>query len=224
MQRKRVEHSHTRRLFFRLLIIVSAVIFGAGLWITLGRPSRQASWNEKPLEGLSVYGETPDFSLLERNGRRVGLPELRGKVWVANFIYTSCKDTCPLQSAEMARLQRDFVEQMHVRLVSISVDPVRDTPEVLSRYAERYKADPDRWLFLTGKKDNIRRLAQEGFHLIAVQPGEDGHNNTIGPILHSSRFVLVDRQARVRGYYDSSDGAALQRLRRDVRELIQGNT
>ncbi len=111
---------------------------------------------------------------------------------------------------------------MHVRLVSISVDPERDTLELLSRYTGRYKADLDRWLFLTGKRGDIRRLAQEGFRLSAGRLGENGRSNTIGPILHSSRFVLVDRQARVRGYYDSRDVAALQRLRRDVSELLHG--
>ncbi len=124
----------------------------------------------------------------------------------------------------MARLQQDFREDKDVRFVSISVDPERDTPELLSRYAGRYKADLDRWLFLTGKKGDIRRLAQGGFHLSAVQLGEDEHNNKIGPILHSSRFVLVDHQARVRGHYDSGDPAALQLLRRDLRELFHGKT
>ena len=113
---------------------------------------------------------------------------------------------------------------MHGRLVSISVGPERDTPEVLSRYAERYKAGRDRWLFLTGKKGDIRRLAQACFRLSAVQLGEDEHNNKIGPILHSSRFVLVDHQARVRGDYDSGDAAALQLLRQGLRELFHGNT
>ncbi len=122
----------------------------------------------------------------------------------------------------MARLQQEFAAQMDMRFVSITVDPERDTPEILSRYAGRYKADLDRWLFLTGKRDDIRRLAQEGLRLSAGQFGENDRSNTIGPILHSSRFVLVDRQARIRGYYDSRDVAALQRLRRDVSALLHG--
>ena len=163
-------------------------------------------------------------SNLDRNPARLAYSGTQGSGRRPPNRYTSCKDTCSFQSAEMAGLQEDFMEQMHARLVSISVDPERDPPEVLSRYAERYKADPDRWLFLTGKRGDIRRLAQEGFHLSAVQLGEDEHNNKIGPILHSSRFVLVDHQARVRGYYDSGDAAALQLWGRDLRELFHGKT
>ncbi len=222
MRRKRDEYPNTRRLFFHVPIIILAAVIGTALWMRLTRPSRQEGWNESLLEGLSVYGQIPDFSILERNGGQVGLSELRGKVWVATFIYTSCKDTCPLQSAEMARPQQEFGEQVEVRLVSISVDPERDTPEILSRYAGHYKADPDRWLFLTGKRDDIRRLALDGFRLGAGRLGENGRSNTIGPILHSSSFVLVDRQARIRGYYDGRDIAALQRLRRDVSALLHG--
>jgi protein SCO1/2 len=180
---------------------------------------------ERPLEGLKVFGTVPDFSLIERNGRRVELLDLMGKVWIANFFYTHCPDTCPVQSAQMARLQGDFVAEGDLRLVSITVDPERDTREVLSNYANRYGADPDRWLFLTGKKEAIYRLAQEGFRLSVVDPEEKKgthHGETGKQFIHSSRFVLVDLQARIRGYYPGTDEDALQRLRKDVRTLLRG--
>jgi protein SCO1/2 len=166
------------------------------------------------LEGLNSFGAVPDFSLTERSGRTYTLADLRGKVWVANFVYTSCTDTCPLQSAEMAKLQRDFEPADDLRLVSITVDPERDTPAVLERYARRFGADRERWLFLTGGREEILRLAQEGFRLSAA-PGSDP-----GLFLHSARFVLVDRGGEIRGYYDSREPAALERLRRDASELL----
>jgi cytochrome oxidase Cu insertion factor (SCO1/SenC/PrrC family) len=172
----------------------------------------------------------------------------------------------------MARLQRDFADDRDVRLVSISVDPEHDTPDVLRDYAQRFGAAPERWLFLTGDKAAIYRLAQEGFHLSAVDPGaaqpqapeatppqepsgsqsqlrspsRAAHSLTLprplvtplrwvfAPrlawahagtehkmLLHSARFVLVDRQARIRGYYHSDEEAALRRLRRDMRTVLR---
>ena len=165
------------------------------------------------LEQLAVYGQVPDFSLLERSGRSVTRANLLGKVWIANFFYTECTDTCPLQSANMARLQDDLAGEPDVGLVSISVDPEHDTPEVLSEYAARFGADPDHWLFLTGAKDVIYRLAIDGFRLGVVERGKPAQREMgagrswLGPvaawahavpnaerelILHSSRFVLVE--------------------------------
>ncbi|MBI4608817.1 MAG: SCO family protein [Candidatus Rokubacteria bacterium] len=194
------------------------------------------------LEKLEVYGQVPDFSLIERGGRRITLANLRGKVWIVNFFYTECTDTCPLQSANMARLQADLSAEADVKLVSISVDPEHDTPEVLSEYAARFRADPERWLFLTGLRDAIYRLAIEGFRLGVVDQGEKaqrapgGERAGLGPaqawahpvpnperkpIIHSSRFVLVDRQAQIRGYYHGTDWESLERLRQNVRVLVQ---
>jgi protein SCO1 len=97
--------------------------------------------------------------LIERSGKQVSLADLRGKIWIADFIYTHCTDTCPLQTADMAKLQDRWLKEPKVELVSFSVDPEHDTPQVLSRYAGRFKADPKRWLFLTGHRPEIVRLA-----------------------------------------------------------------
>ena len=205
-------------------------------FLPLSNPSQGA------LETLAVYGEVPGFTLTERGGRRVTRADLLGKVWIANFFYTECTDTCPLQSAHMARLQAELVEESDVQLVSISVDPEHDTPEVLSEYANRFGAHPDRWLFLTGSKDAIYRLAIEGFRLGVVDRGEKAQQGTsegrawLGPVsvwahpfpnaerkpvIHSSRFVLVDRQAQIRGYYHGTDWDSLQRLRQNVRIVLR---
>ena len=210
------------RLLWGILLLVLAVVVGTGVWSGLGSGLKreQGEPGQRVLEGLERFGTVPDFSLTERSGRRLSLAELKGKIWIANFIYTSCKDTCPLQSAAMARLQGDLARRENLRLVSISVDPEHDNPKTLSRYAERFHADREFWLFLTGEREAIRRLAQEGFHLSAVPaPDRVGESGPI--ILHSSRFVLVDGRARIRGYYDSQDAEALQRLRQDVKELFR---
>jgi protein SCO1/2 len=207
-----------------LLLLLLIGLAGVALWIWQGPLIRSGVSEKRPLEGLKVFGTVPDFSLIERSGRRVKLSDLAGKVWITNFIYTHCPDTCPVQSAQMAQLQKDFAADGELRLVSITVDPERDTREVLSQYANRYAADPDRWLFLTGEKGAIYHLAQEGFRLSVVDPEEKKgtHHGEIGKqFIHSSRFVLVDRQARIRGYYQGTEEEALQRLRRDVQILLR---
>jgi protein SCO1/2 len=202
-----------------LLLILLAAVVGTAVWSGLTERSRQRVWNERPLGELKVFGKVPDFSLIERSGGRLQLSDLRGKTWIANLFYTTCTDTCPLQSAEMAKLQSDVTEWTDVKLVSISVDPEHDSPKVLSQYAERYRAEPDRWLLLTGDKEAIYRLAQEGFRLSVASASESGGQDD-NTFIHSPRFVLVDREGRIRGYYDSRDPEAIRRLHRDLRTLL----
>lgn len=127
---------------------------------------------------LPRLGEVPAFTLVERSGHPVTRADLLGKVWIANFIYTRCPSECPLMSHAMARLQDTFAAERDVRLVSMTVDPAYDTPEVLARYAQRFAAHPQRWLFLTGEKATLSRLAREGFHLGAVDPHDAGQFST----------------------------------------------
>jgi protein SCO1/2 len=205
-----------------LATIVAAlgIVFGTFLWLKLAPRRQTQAWNTPALEGLNNYGRVPEFSLVERKGRSATLTDMRGKVWIADFIYTTCTDTCPTQSAAMARLQDKFAGQSEVRFVSFSVDPERDTPEVLSRYAERFKANPDRWLFVTGDKEQIAQLVQGGFRLSAAALTDGNSKETV--ILHSPRFVLIDRESQIRGYYDSRDNTALERLDEDVATLLEG--
>lgn len=206
----------TRYRIISLTVLTAGlgIILGTALWFKLGPQPRFGEIGRNSLEGIRQYGSLPDFSLTERSGKPIGLAQMRGTIWIADFIYTNCQDTCPLQTAEMAKLQNEMAAQKGVKLVSFSVDPEKDTPSVLSQYADRYKADTDRWLFLTGEHEEIKTLMQSGFRLSAAAAATDG-----GVILHSPRFVLIDRQAQIRGYYDSRDTDALQRLRRDVAAL-----
>ena len=201
-----------QRLWAPLLVIVVGAV-SVFLWAGLVRFARQAP-------ALEPLGTLPAFDLIERRQAPLRLDDLRGKVWVADFMYTSCVEMCPLQSAEMARLQTAFADHADLRLVSISVDPEHDTPAVLTAYAENFRADPERWLFATGEPDAVARLAQEGFRLSAASyvSGEDGKDYAF---IHSNRFVLVDRQGRIRGYYRSTDPDDLARLRRDLTVLLQ---
>src|SRR5438552_364519 len=119
---------------------------------------------------LQRLGDVPDFALLERSGQQVTKTDLLGKVWIASVIFTRCVEECPLVSSHMARLQDAFAAEPDVRLVSITVDPAYDTPEVLTHYAQSFAAQPQRWLFLTGDKATIYRLVREGFRLGLLDP------------------------------------------------------
>ena len=211
--------SKARLLLVGVSVVSLGIILGTFFWLKLAPRPEFTTWQQNPLEGLNRYGSVPEFSLVERTGKTTTLADLRGKIWVADFIYTTCQDTCPLQSAEMTKLQEQWKDQTGLKLVSFSVDPEKDTTEVLSRYAERYQADASRWLFLTGSKEQITRLVQEGFKLSAASLSTEG--NADGVILHSPRFVLIDKQGQIRGYYDSRDTEALQRLKKDVAALLE---
>lgn len=215
-----MDPSKTRFLLLGLVVVGLGIILGTALWLKLAPRPQFAFERTDPMDGIKQYGSVPDFLLTERNGRAVSLADLRGNIWVADFIYTTCRDTCPLQTAMMATLQEEYTGKPEVRLVSFTVDPERDTPQVLKIYADKYRADADRWFFLTGQRNRILRLIQEGFHLsVATLPNDTDAN---GMIPHSPRFVLVDRQARIRGYYDSREQEDLARLKNDIEALVKG--
>jgi protein SCO1/2 len=215
-----MDATKTRFLLLGLAVVGLGVVLGTGLWLRLGPQPRFGAVGSESQKGVQLYGSVPDFSLTERNGETIALSDLQGKIWIADFIYTTCTDTCPLQTASMAKLQDEFAAKPEVQLVSITVDPGHDTPQVLSLYADKYRADAKRWYFLTGQRDRIIRLIRDGFHLsVATLPTE---SDASGMIPHSPRFVLVDKQGRIRGYYDSRDPAANSRLKDDVERLLKG--
>jgi protein SCO1/2 len=163
---------------------------------------------------LAKHWTLPDFVLTERNGEALRLADLAGKIWVADFFYTTCPGPCPMLTSRFSEVQKALGNEPDVRLVSISVDPEKDTPAVLKMYAERFKAS-DRWLFLTGNKDAIYSLARDGFKLpIADAPTEGGM------ITHTTRLILVDRTGTVRGFYEGGNEAGVQELIRDIRRLL----
>jgi protein SCO1/2 len=168
-------------------------------------------------EPLPVFGTVPPFSLTDRTGRTVSQADLAGQVWVANFIFTRCPDVCPALTQRMALLQEALTgPPTPIRLVSFSVDPDHDTPQVLQGYAMRMGAR-EFWYFLTGPRDTVATLVKHGFKLAF---GDDGPADA--PITHSDRFVLVDRELRIRGYYRGGDPDDLTRLERDAGALRDG--
>jgi protein SCO1/2 len=163
---------------------------------------------------LPVLGTLPEFVLAGHDGQPVSLASLRGHPFVADFIFTTCAGLCPAMTARMAQLQKQLPPG--VAIVSFTVDPGHDTPEVLARYARDFGAGPA-WRFATGSREVLYALATEGFKLAAMEvPKDQQQTGTDGPFLHSSKFVLVDGAGQIRGYYDSEDSQALERLIADA--------
>lgn len=136
------------------------------------------------------FGRVPPFSLIDRSGETITLADLRGKIWIADFIFTRCPDVCPLMSAKMAQVQSALADQPDLKLVSISVDPEYDTPAILARYATQLEADPDRWYFLTGDKKAIYRLVRDGFKLAIHDPDDPQPSRGVAPGTSLPRHVV----------------------------------
>jgi len=155
---------------------------------------------------LPVMGQVPPFELVAETGQSFDSRSLDGHIWVANFIFTNCNGPCPMMSRHMRNIQ---TQSSSVRLVSFSVDPARDTPAALAAYAKHFTADPRRWSFLTGDPARLNDLTLGSFKL----------NSVDGSLNHSTRFVLMDRQRRIRGYYVSGDDGFETKLMHDIRQL-----
>jgi protein SCO1/2 len=157
---------------------------------------------------LPVYGQVPRFTLTSQTGRQFDSSALAGKVWVADFIFTTCPGPCPRMSSQMHAIANEVRQLPNVRFVSFTVDPDHDTPEVLAAYAKNFHAD-DRWYFLTGAQPALHHLDRDVFKL----------GNVDGSLGHSTRFVLVDQQGRIRGYYETSEADAMKPLLAGIRKL-----
>lgn len=157
----------------------------------------------------------PDTKLVDETGATVNLDAMKGSVVVYDFIFTNCTGICPLMTNNMRAVTEGIDEDAPVRFVSITVDPARDTPEVLAAYAKRVRNDP-RWTFLTGDRDTIVNLSVAGFKLAAGDPMPGGE-----PLLHSSRFAVADKNGIIRAYYDATDGNVPEEVVKAVTSLLK---
>jgi protein SCO1/2 len=157
---------------------------------------------------LPMYGKTPAFTLVTQNKEQATSEQWNGNVIIADFVFTTCAGPCPMMSAQMQDFQDELKDEAGIKFVSFSVDPETDTPDVLTEYGKRFHADFSRWSFLTGSKSAIYHLTTDGFHLAL-----DSDSNSV---THSTKFVLVDKQSRIRGYYDFDDSTSQSAIMRDA--------
>jgi len=167
-------------------------------------------------QALKEYGSVPLFSFTDQDGNTVTRRDLEGKVWVCNFIFTRCAGPCPMMTSRMLELQQALgrSKDERVRLVTVTVDPEYDTPDVLRKYADRVKADTERWSFLTGPRDKMEEFVVKGM----LQPLAEEPD---GMPAHSTRFVMVDPNGKIRSFRDGENPEAVANLLLDIGALMR---
>jgi len=176
--------------------------------------SKQRALLDKP---LPICGQVADFTLTNQNGRAVSLADLHGHPWVADIIFTTCAGPCPKMTLQMKDLQRALPVSSQAKLVSLTTYPAFDTPPVLKAYAEGFGADPGRWIFLTGTKTEIARLATGSLKLAATEKKVEDREAPEDLFIHSTYFVIVDKWARLRGVFETTgDGVDPQKVRAKI--------
>jgi len=193
--------------FQKLRIIIIAVLTCS----LFGLYSVHIFRNETSDKNLPVIGQVNDFQLIDEKNRPFSIKDLKGKVWTANFFFTTCSDICPIMTKNMAAIHRSFEMIDQVAHVSVTVNPETDDSGVLKKYAEKFNANTDKWHFLTGPRHIIHDLAVRSFKLGAIDE----------PVFHSSKFALIDRHGFIRGYYDGVQAGEVSQLYIDATRLLK---
>lgn len=169
-----------------------------------------------------VLGRIADFTLTNQAGMAVSLADWRGHVWVADIIFTRCAGPCPKMTRQMKSLQNALPSTSQVRLVTLTTDPDYDTPPVLKTYAERFGADTKRWMFLTGTKKEIAALAIDSLKLTAIEKKPEEREDPADLFVHSTIFVVVDKQTRLRGVFQTTgEGVDPAHVRSEMLATVQ---
>ncbi|MEK7264165.1 MAG: SCO family protein [Bacteroidota bacterium] len=205
-----------KSLWTTVLLVILGVTF-LGVWNKINETEKAK--RTTPAFRLQIK----DFSLINQYGVKISKNNLRGKIIIADFIFTSCAGQCPLMSTKMLELYQMFQYEKDVHFISVSVDPETDTPEIFKKYAEGYgvsagqqKEDSTKWQFVTGERKEIVRLTREDFKLAF----EDNADNAEEYIMHSAKFVLLNEQTEIIGYYDYDDEAKMKELYFTIRAII----
>lgn len=199
-----------------------------GVWvglvlITLTLGAIFLAWRVQQIEvestALPIYSKVADFTLTNQLNKAVTMEDLRGKIWIADIIFTRCAGPCPQMTRNMRALQDALDGDGSVRFISLTTDPGFDTPEVLERYGKKFDVDPDEWWLLTGSKVEIARLAVDGLKLTAIQKEAGQQEDPNDLFIHSTLFVVVDQQGRLRAAIEGMEPRAEQKTVEAVRKL-----
>ena len=174
---------------------------------------------------LVVIGEVPDFSFTNQSGKTITNKTYKGKVYIVEFFFTTCPSICPIMNRNMVIIQNEFFGNPNLGIASFSIDPEHDTPSVLMEYAKEYKITNNNWHLLTGDKDKIYKLANEGFNLYV---GED--SEVEGGFEHSGFFALIDQEGNIRSridengnpiiYYNGLEDSGIKMIKEDIKALL----
>ena len=198
----------------RLPLTVWVVAFVLAALLIAGSASLFHRSERKTSDVSASIGSVPDFNFTTQEGKPLTKTDLLGKVWLVDFMFTRCSGPCPMMSSRMAEISRELAKAVDVRLVSVSIDPEHDTPEILSEYAARLQADPKRWIFLTGPKKEIEQFTTKGM-LQALA------TDSSGVPTHSTRFLVIDRDWQIRKTRSLDEPEIVQKLLIDIGSLLR---
>ncbi len=187
--------------------------------------------NDKPLRYLAVFGEksveskngktdttfhtVPNFSFTNQDGKIVTEKDFDGSVYVTDFFFTTCHSICPIMSTQMERVAEKYKGNKEVKILSHTVDPEIDTVAQLKAYATKHNADTKQWMFVTGDKKSLYEIARKGY-LLNADEGNGGPDDFI----HTQNFALIDKDKRIRGFYDGTDSTEVNQLMKDIDLLL----
>lgn len=158
---------------------------------------------------LPILGQLTPFALTDSKNKYFSSDELKGKTWLAGFVFTRCSGPCPLLTKRVAGIAKQNAARDDIAFVSVTVDPDFDTPDVLDRYAQKFEADTTRWHFLSGTYEQIQKIMIDDFKL--------GFADKL--IFHSDKLVLVDKQGNIRGYYESTNKDEMEKMEKDLNRV-----
>lgn len=190
---RRTENLMWLGLVLTVVLLALAAATAALKWRRTAAPS-----------ALPVLAQVKDFTLTNQLGQVVTLASLKGHVWIADIIFTRCAGPCPIMSRNLRGLQHALPPGSDIKLVTLTTDPAFDTPAVMQRYAEKFDADPARWLFLTGTPEQIANLAVDSLKLSAMELKPEQRQSPEDLFIHSTLFVLVDKNGRLRGIFETT--------------------
>jgi protein SCO1 len=216
----------------RVIIVGVIVIVGIMITYFMVKPS-----DEKPLPVINpadLNAEMVDdeierqgyghkigaFSFTDQTGKTIGLKDVEGKVFVAEYFFSTCGTICPRMTEQMERVHYKFKHNKQVKILSFTVDPETDSVAQLAQYAKQHNADPRQWHFLTGEKEALYKVARKSFFVL--KPAAVRNQGDVGSdFIHTNNFVLVDRALQIRGYYDGTDPKDVDRMMRDMERLLE---
>ena len=220
-----------KRIVIVLLVALVGIIVGYRILDHSEEPSSPEVINPSDVEPEMVdsilrnkgYGHRIDkFQFQDQLGKQFGSSDLEGKIYVAEYFFTTCSTICPRMNTQMKRIQQEFATNDQVHLVSLTVDPETDDVEQMKRYAASMGAKTNKWHFLTGPKEDLYRLARTSFFVL--KPADVANAGDAGSdFIHTNNFVLVDAQKRIRGYYDGTSAKEVNGLMEDINTLLKEN-
>jgi protein SCO1/2 len=215
-------------LAFGLVVIISVIV---AYFMITGKKNTKAP---DVLNPIDLNPETVDqdllqvgqghkigeFSFTNQDGQPIGLKDLKGKVFVAEYFFTTCQTICPRMNDQMQRIQQAFKAETNFKILSFTVNPEVDTVEQLKRYAQEHQAIAGKWHFLTGEKTKLYEAARKYFFLLRKSEVEN-QGDVGSDFIHTNNFVLIDREQRIRGYYDGTNPKEVDKLIRDAKLILQ---